>query len=241
MSRISIVLIKVASCLLLGCSALAGQEAKDKEAASARMAMSQMDFSSALAGYECTTFQDLNSNSQGPFDEYLKALQREYAKDFDQSQLTQKDLRYLGVWRFPSGRYANVFKTFSILKRLYENHGRLPQDGIEAMQELLPVSGPGSFFNCSIDEQINRCFAMLNPITGKFYETFEAQDWSPGAMSIKIVADPSSGDTNYSGYSVPVDPSGEKGHEFRSATEVWVITVYGENPGTILWVYEWPT
>jgi hypothetical protein len=240
MSRFSLVLIKVAACLLLSCSALAGQEANDKAAASARMAMTQMDFSSALAGYECTTFQDLNSTSQGPFDEYLKALQREYVKSFDQSQLTHKDLRYLGVWRFPSGRYANVFRTFSVLKRFYQEHGRLPSDGIEAMQDLLPVSGPGSFFNSSVDEQLNRCFSMINPITGRFHETFEAQVWAPGAMSIEIVKDPPSGSTKYSSYFVPVDPSGELGHEFRPATEVWVITVYGENPDTILWVYEWP-
>jgi hypothetical protein len=59
-------------------------------------------------------------------------------------------------------------------------------------------------------------------------------------MSIEIVKDPSSGSTKYSGYSVPVDPTGKIGHDFRLATEVWVITIYGENPDTILWIYEWP-
>ena len=220
-------------------SANAEQPAKLSAGVAEREALLAMDLSIELAGRPCYTFDDVASGSyDGPGSAYLRATLGTIGGHIPGRDLTPTELKRLGVWETGDGRMVNVHTVQMYLRSYYIDNGRLPESGADFYPELLTPGGCSDYMAASSADRLARCFPMVNTITGKLYRTFQATEWSPGGMNIEIIDDPAIISRDYANYTVPLDPLNLSG-DYRPASAVWAVTIYGELPDTVLWEWEW--
>ncbi|GEM_PF-3030589 len=236
-----LVIVSILTLVSQACTYRANAEQPGKLSAGVaeREALLALDFSSELASRPCYTFDDVAGGSyDGPGSAYLRATLGTIGSHIPDRDLTPAELKRLGVWETGDGRMVNVHTMQMYLRSYYIENGKLPESGADYYPELLTPSGYSEYMAVSTTDRLAKCFPMVNTITGKLYRTFQATEWCPGGINIEIIDDPATISRDYADYTVPLDPLNLSG-EYRSASSVWAVTVYGEAPDTVLWKWEW--
>jgi hypothetical protein len=114
----------------------------------------------------------------------------------------------------------------------HTKHGRMPANSLEMAREMDSAAFTPRWLNDLANEspanQFSAIARYLNPITGKFYRTFQAKDWEPGGIYLEALTnEPHPGDPNYNyvesqrKHNLPIPDS-------------WLIRLWGDQPGEIL-------
>jgi hypothetical protein len=135
-------------------------------------------------------------------------------------------------WRDERGGHQNLCATFDVLRMFYDAHGYLPEDGAElaAWVELGPGGGSLELLTGSIErtDRLSRFGYAINPLTGKFYSSFDKDEWHAGGVYFKP-------DLSFEELEAAFD--GRYGYEeclgagFRGA---WLVKVFGDAPNEVL-------
>lgn len=196
----------------------------DAKVAEARSLIAGSDFNSALAGAP-VCLDDPEDLIRAPFDEVYDRLR-------PAGTYSRGERMLLGGWRDEEGGHQNLCATFDVLRMYYEAHGYLPQDGAElaGWVEL----GPGrSNLDGLVEatrrtDRLSRFGYAINPLTGRFYSSFDKDEWHPGGVYLKP-------DLSFDELEAAFD--GRYGFEeclggnFRGA---WLLKVFGDSPDELL-------
>jgi hypothetical protein len=166
-------------------------------------------------------------------------LRERLAKEQTAQPLTEKDYGILLGWRLPSGMPVTFVDLLMPVDQYYVQNHKLPENGLETTPELLTPEGYGKFMALAPAAKLHDYRFILNPVSGKFYDSYQSKDWTPGGINITIIDDPKVVEEQYSDLRVPVglglDLSGKK----EKPHEVWLVRFYGEQPGSVIWDYTW--
>jgi hypothetical protein len=174
------------------------------------------------------------------------AYLRIYAENADQRigcnepghTLSNKECGMMIGWRMPNAVIVTTQTNLMLgLGRYIREKGVVPISGPDIYPELLTNEGYANFCNLSPQQQIIRYNCIINPITGKFYDSFCNPEWVYGGLNVEMVNGREEIARRFKEYSktkVIVDM--ETG-ESVLCNRLIVTTFYGEAPGLIL--YKW--
>ena len=171
--------------------------------------------------------------------EYLHWTDQNCHTHFQQSFLlkdpmTEREQWMIGTFMVLEGKEMGVSPSVRRAIEYAERTGNLPVDGIELLNLYdsysLTSEGLAEWQLADAREQLAMIRRAINPATGRVYETFTAREWAPFGIRIeKLTGDDSVRAFPLSG----INSEGASFSEMR-AYQGWQITVYGEEPGSVL-------
>jgi hypothetical protein len=142
-----------------------------------------------------------------------------------------------------AGRYNGAGRTdlshvLSIACGFKKYNGVLPKDGAELLAWLWEneTSEAERVSKLSRSQQFTELNALVNPVTGKLYESFQAEAWSPGAVSFRELTDLKEIDKAFVDAFGWTPGDGGLVTEMPNFLSVWEIKLYGEEPDEVLGV-----
>jgi hypothetical protein len=121
--------------------------------------------------------------------------------------------------------------TFEIALFYYQ-HGRLPKDALElALTGYSGQSTESMAWALSGDApfmQFSRIARFVSPISGKFYQSFDSPEWSPGGIyMLHLSGNPEPGEMHYAYIH-------SQQRTQSPVPDAWMLRVYGDMPGEVL-------
>lgn len=135
-------------------------------------------------------------------------------------------------WRDDKGGHENLCATFDLLRQHYDRFGFLPSDGadlaawvevglrrgsVEQLNELL--AGP---------DALSRFGYAINPVTARFYASFDRDEWQPGGVYFKPDLPFDELEAAFAGR---FGFENCQGPDFKGA---WLVKVFGDAPQEVL-------
>lgn len=232
--------VLVLAVLVLGACAVASDDNSVKEPVSA--GVSAADASAVterclLPAVKACGFVTFDSDLEEATDFEKSMILRytsEVGNEVPERQLTEAELRRLGVWRLPDGGSTFLHATISYVCGYEYKHNQLPASGAAFYPELGTPEGVADFKQLDDQTILDRYPEGIDPITGRFYGSFTAQEWTPGAMCVELVDDPAEVARLYPRLKLPIDSS-DPDTAYKPVSRLWYVTVYGEAPGSVLY------
>ncbi|MEZ5338602.1 MAG: hypothetical protein R3F46_10080 [bacterium] len=193
-----------------------------------------LDFTRNLEEIQYSTLAELESLPQESLEVFhLRTLQDYGGLRKMPSELSPGELRASGVHFIRGEQLICVDTMFSGLVAFYDEHGRLPDNGLEFCRPELDLTDIGDATEQSMSVLAEEFIKGINPITGKFYTSFSSKTWIPGG----ILLVPLSEQQSEAGQSVQRNiglfndaPTSEQVISNRK----WKMLVWGESEGSIL-------
>lgn len=176
--------------------------------------------------------------------EYLKHLVNmfEHRKgcNINDRPLTDREYGAFIGWNYLPGEAAFSLHNIQYVLEYCRTHGSLPNTALDLYPELLTVEGYTEFINLGAREQVRRSRYIINPITGRFYDSFINPQWVYGGIDISYVNGIDAIEKHYSSYANSVvDINPDTGEQIL-CNQLAIVTFYGETPGSILWKWVLP-
>jgi hypothetical protein len=155
--------------------------------------------------------------------------------------LTEREWGHLLGWNSPDGGHeVTLTNLITVLDGYHMQYGKLPDCGLDLYPELLTADGYQAFLRLTRKEQLLRLCFIINPSTGRIYDSFAHPKWECGAVDVSIIADKNELEQNYKAQTNMAIPDGLDGRATKPCNQIWVITFYGESPNTIIYKWELP-
>lgn len=233
------IIVGIANLMLVSCSEGSVATTQSKQISNGEMIqeLAAFDFSQYLAQCDYVTLDEASAPGHELQDE-ARVLRERLSRTQSPAQLTEKDYGVLLAWKLPDGMPVTIVHTMMVVDRYYQKHHALPSSGLEAMPRLLTPEGYSHFMALAPEAKLHDYRFIINPISGKFYESYQSQQWTPGGINITIIDDPSIVAEQYAELRVPVGYLGLDG-EVESPHAIWLVRFYGETPGSVIWDYTW--
>lgn len=211
----------------------------DKATAELRESLLELDFTQQLESCEFVplAIDFVNDGSYAGY--WVCAMRDKIGGEIPDRPFTVKEARRLGIWKLPSGGSTDWHHVLGVIAKFHKIHGRLPANGVEALPQFASAAGIQEYLAQPAIKQLTWAHPIVNLITGRIYDTFQASEWAPGAISVTIITDPEIIARDYGYYRVPVDWNKLDGATEKPSS-IWLFTIYGEQPGTELLNYIWP-
>ncbi|MBN2080959.1 hypothetical protein JW859_02005 [bacterium] len=139
-------------------------------------------------------------------------------------ELTEGEARLLGMTFTPPDGRRFIAETIGHVSSYYTNNGHLPSHGVELVPWAMTVEGFERICGMDAAEQYHYLYYAVNPVTGKFFESFDDSEWHPGGFFIEPVVDEELIIERYHSYVASPD----------QLPSVWHVIIFGEEPGTTL-------
>jgi len=139
-------------------------------------------------------------------------------------ELTEGEAQLMGMTFTPPDGRRNIMETVGHVSGFYTNEGRLPSHGVELVPWAMTVEGFEKTNGLAAGEQYHSVYYAVNPITGKFFESFDDSEWHPGGFFIEPVVDEELIIERYHSYAASPD----------QLPSVWHVIIFGEEPDTML-------
>ncbi len=97
--------------------------------------------------------------------------------------------KILGVMLLSNGNFHTVASTLRRASNQLLTTGSLPANGLALYQDAEQIQGVQYIENLSDDERYLACCQGINPVTGRFYESFQSREWTPGGIFIERMPD----------------------------------------------------
>jgi hypothetical protein len=114
-------------------------------------------------------------------------------------------------------------------------YGTMPRDGVDLMKftasRYLSKAGWSEFSRLSIDKQLQAAYVGINPVTGKFYDSFTKPGWSKYGMRIRKCYGPGSTEIRL----IPqFDQKTKTEINVMTNVQAWETIVFGETEGRMI-------
>ncbi len=220
-----------------GDSKAAGNDTSLKTSAEIRQELLSLDYSDVLASSGFITLEQAQAATGD--DAWLRICaemaQAQIKRHCADRQLSGREYGMLIGWNLPGGGNNIPSRSLLMLVEGYlGNHGRLPASSAELLPPLMTNEGWAEFSNLSREEQVRRLNCVINPITGKVFDSFVNPQWVRGGVNIEVIDDQQEILRRFGSYAngeVIVDR--ETGATVP-ANRLVVTTFYGEDPGSVL-------
>lgn len=137
-----------------------------------------------------------------------------------------------GGWATPGNIPAHLIETLIFARKFYFEEGRLPQDGKELARWYLAqtrtLAALEDIVQRGDEARVDALAIGLNPVTGRFYGSFELGPWQPGAVSFQHLQD----DESFYKYTHTRRADYQAKH--ASAPEIWRVHIWGTSEGEVL-------
>jgi hypothetical protein len=218
------------------------------ETAALRSELLSHSYLEAVTNCRFVTFSADESLQDGVDKLYLKMLRTQ--NQVQERPLTEGEQRRLAVWYKPQSGCTLLSATLMLAAEYFDEFGELPPDGLALYPELRTLEGLQALAALSDAAAVAQYCDAIDPITGRFYASFSAEQWQPAAMKLRLVSDPEELERIDPHYGVPINeytfvPAAEEGGEpaivpqysgeYVKPIKAMYITVYGEKPGSILY------
>ncbi len=147
------------------------------------------DYSSFVS--RCQYFPLYSDASAGSTDAQRKLgmnLSR-VGNDIPAQNFSPGEKRRLGVQVLPNGQPVVTTDLYFMLLVKYQATGRLPRNAEEYLDATGCFSG-GHLQQClamTEDEKYSKLALLINPATGRLYQSFQSQEWEPFGINIEVV------------------------------------------------------
>ena len=227
--------------LSVSCSTAEGAETATelRSVAELQQPLLELDYTTQLDDCVCTTFSDIeDGTASGSYVPYLNSMYRMQGQYIPDRDFTETELRALGIWQLPGDRQHLLLNILFQLGTYYDTYGQLPDSGVSLFADLSTEEGISAFNALTADEQLSRYFFGINTMTGHFRDTYQATEWSPGAMSIEIIDDPALIAEEFKGAKAfQIADDGEQ--VSAPAGSIWRVKVFGAERDTLILDYTW--
>ncbi len=149
---------------------------------------------------------------------------------------TEKENWILGVRQLPDGQWDSLVLFISKMNVFYNEYDRLPYNGLELCYWIQDSSDVETFHRMDEINKYVSCRFGINPITGKFFRSFDNAKWHPGGVFVEVITDGEAIHNAYPNLKIIKDymqPITE--NNLTSPDHVLRFTVFGENVDTILY------
>ncbi|MCC7477500.1 hypothetical protein IT575_03490 [bacterium] len=180
---------------LTGCvNSESAQQVNDRQyvysAAKIRQALVSSDLEANFA--EQVTIHTLAS-SQASMPDSARSLLDEYrrceGKQVVSSELSPKDLKRLGAV-LCGQTTASLPTTAHYVGQYYFAHGVMPKDGADLLSaRFTDGSSWEQFKNSDARTQLCQALYSIDPLTGKYYTSFESSAWAPLALDFRALTE----------------------------------------------------
>jgi len=196
-----------------------------------------LDYTAALQQCEFTTF-----SGGGSMSDLLTAVWGDARdKEIPADRLTPAEERRLGIWKTTNGACGMVFDLVSYSIEYYDKHAALPQTGLDFFPELSTEEGLRELVAMDPLKAVSLYRVGIDPITGHFYANLRSVDWAPASANLRVSTDPSDIEQAFPGvrhqrmeWQGPGDKPRATGESDKPG-KVWWVTVYGEEPGKVIY------
>jgi hypothetical protein len=113
----------------------------------------------------------------------------------------------------------------SVTEYAKSHNGELPNTGMEIFKYLMTEEGYRQYKGMTKQARFDRYSPGINRITGKFYDSFQSADWTPGGIYIEQITDENVLRDRFSNF---------RDKETKGLPTVWKVRVYGERPGSVV-------
>jgi hypothetical protein len=147
-------------------------------------------------------------------------------------QLSESELRRTGIWLLPDGELSDSTAVFQQVVDYYASQGSIPENAQQIIARQFSSERRVSLLEDSNPTQvISRLRHYLNPVTGKFYQTYQSHEWTPWGINMTVISREDW---------VKVDPEIEHvrmGKDKLPVDGIIRAVMYGEAPDSILHDY----
>lgn len=186
----------------------------DRSPSTVQSAMSSIDYGEVIGSLKFLT----------PFDEgsgFAFAAPHQLLT----KELTTAEARLVGVIVIDEKRQSTLFDTVMRVTTYYGKNGEMPLNGVELfLGSSVDNTEANHFAHLEPLVQYRQACSAINPVTGRFFESFSNERWSPGGLFMELETDPEYLSNHWTGY---VDANG-------GAPQIWRVVVYGETEGRVL-------
>jgi hypothetical protein len=167
--------------------------------------------------------------------------QEEFFFSVNQPSLTERDRKYLAQYNFTHRNQQHCVELTGALypaQLFFRKYGRLPENGVELMllknSSLLTPQGMAQFKQLDRMAQLAEVYQLIDPLTGRFIDSFTTDGWQPHSIHITaLLPGMWLPDTKFTSL------KDELNLPDMSAGIKWVVTVYGEEEGSVLMERDW--
>jgi hypothetical protein len=153
---------------------------------------------------------------------------------------TEGERRLVSRWVLPDRTQGGGVNSLQLkLANHYLQFGELPQTGADLFPELRTSIGQLIITSLGPLDSFKTYHAGVNPITGRFYNTFSAAEWTAGAALVEVWTPAQARASGYLAF------EGELlGFEFAETNnnpKLWLhLKIWGQRPGTVLYDNAFP-
>lgn len=217
-------------------SSLADDSGELRNPAEIRSALMSYDFAGDLAQCGFSVYDDPATHTLG-YDESLARRVREFIDNgqVPNRPLTMREKQRLGRLKLP-GKPGHGFaypQLIIALRQHYLETGEYAESALDLFPELQTQAGYAAFLSMPVAERVRQYGIGINPITGRFYSSFQDQSWTPGGIRLTYIDDPVVAQERFPNMRIPLDPTKPMDGSTPLAG-AWLIHIYGEEPGTDL-------
>lgn len=157
---------------------------------------------------------------------YLRELQAADGPLRADWKLSEGERRRVSLWKLPGGHgVVSLTQLVREIENYWDKWGQMPHSGPELYYGLISWGGQKSWPELEPEDIILRYYHAINPVTGRFYENFNADKWSPGGIDIDIVDDDEDVAKYFAGEKIKGKP----------VTRYIHVKIWGEKEGTVLY------
>ena len=195
--------------------------------------IADLSYKSAVDNCDFITFDSEKADITGFSSWWLNGMEGCIGKGVPDRPLTVSEKKRLGMWKLPNETKTFWLATLTKIQMFYIKHGQMPETGIDLFPELIAENGYSKLIAMDDDAVLNMYHEGIDPITGRFYNSFISKDWKAGAMNIEVMEDAAEIQEKYPKMKIAAaSPDGVQ--EIKSPQKVWRIVIYGEEEGSIL-------
>lgn len=232
--RIMVVLVIISTTLagtglVLAAGAESGQAPAD--CAGTGSVLLQMDFSDLVDDCEYVSFLAPDA-AQGLSETKLLENQKKRILVESAEELTENELRRLGVWLIPDGQRIMLIDLHRRLMDYRARFGDLPATAVDLFPELGKLS-EAELIAMDRLELFQQCAVGINPVTGRLYDSFTNEEWTPGGYCVEVVDDPVEIAERWPHHRMPINPADPTAGGVTPDV-VWQIQLFGAEPGTVI-------
>jgi hypothetical protein len=144
-------------------------------------------------------------------------------------------------WRMPNGEVVITRRSLMLpLDKYIRLNNAVPRSGPDMYPELLTKEGYADFCALSPADQIVHYRCIVNPITGKYYDSFSNPQWVYGGVNVEIVDGADEIQRRFKEYAAMPVVVNVKTGATAPCNRLLVITFYGETPGSVIWQWVSP-
>lgn len=242
MLRTCCLVIVVSSIVATSCNTANQEQAKQASPASGGYIaeIAEYDFSAALENVDFYSYGDQGPGLSSEVNNSIRLLNGQVDAYGDSGLLEGDARKLISVWSFPDGSGYGYNMLESQLIRHAKAYGGFPETPEELLTRLDWDSQEGlqEFTQASETTKLQLMKTCVNPVTGRFFESYTSQQWRPYGVAVRLLAPEEYGSVGMEPASF-ASPAIEDGEVDYSSPEyqaegVVEFTYFGAEPGAVL-------